>query len=101
MGVSTSKKRLEVIPIPPDTVASAKTEVEQLVRETLEEAGYADKISEGALELQVEKTFPTDEVIIIVVTFLTKIALKTFNGLVLPKLQKRFQVRELPPHGEK
>lgn len=85
---------LELTPIPPDTIASAKEELMSLIEATLREAGLEDLLSEEHIQIQIEKTFPTDAAIIVGLTLLSGIALETYKGLILPRLKKRFQVKE-------
>lgn len=85
---------LELTPIPPDTIASAKAELIPLIEATLHEAGREDLLSENNIQIQVEKTFPTDAAIIVGLTLLSGIALETYKQLILPKLKERFEVRQ-------
>jgi len=85
---------LELTPIPPDTIASAKAELMPLIEATLRETGKADLLSEKQMQIQVEMTFPTDATIIVGLTLLSGMALETYKELILPKLKKRFEVRQ-------
>lgn len=85
---------LELTPIPPDTIASAKEELTPLIEATLREAGREDLLSEEHIRVQVEKTFPTDAAIVVGLTLLTGIALETYKELILPRLKRRFEVKE-------
>ncbi len=69
--------QLELTPIPPDTVASAKTELMPLIETALREAGRSDLLSDEHIQIQIEKTYPTDEVIIVGLALLSGIALET------------------------
>lgn len=84
---------LELTPIPPDTTASAKEELMSLIETTLREAGRANLLSDGHIQIQAEKTFPTDAAIIIVLTLLSELALETYKELILPILKQRYEVK--------
>jgi hypothetical protein len=87
---------LELEPIPPDTIASSKAELTSIIQKALQEAEQDDLLSNAQINIQVEKTFPTDAVIVVGFTFLSGVALETYKALVLPALKKRFAVRERP-----
>ena len=85
---------LELEPIPPDTIASSKAELLSIIRQVLQEAGEDDLLSTDQINIQVEKTFPTDAVVVVGFTFLSGVALETYKALILPVLKKRFAVTE-------
>ena len=85
---------LEVEPIPPDTIASAKSELVSLIEATLRDAGKEDLLLNRQIQVEVEKTFPTDAVIVVGLTLLTGIALETYKELILPALRKRFKIKQ-------
>jgi hypothetical protein len=85
---------LELTPIPPDTIASVKEELMPLIAATLREAGREDLLSEEHMQIQIEKTFPTDAAIIVGLTLLSGIVLETYKELILPRLKQRFEVKE-------
>jgi hypothetical protein len=84
---------LELRPIPPDTLASAKQEVLPLVAAALREAGQEQLLNDGHIQVEVEKTFPTDEAIIVGLTFLAGIGIETYK-FMLDVLRERFEVKE-------
>jgi hypothetical protein len=86
--------KLELRPIPPDTIASAKEELMPLIEAALREAGRSDLLSDEHIQVQVEKTFPTDDVIIVGLVLLSGIALETYKALILPVLKRKFKVRQ-------
>lgn len=86
--------KLELTPIPPDTIASAKEELMPLIETALREAGRADLLSDEHIQIEIEKTFPTDAAIIVGLTLLSGIALETYKVLILRVLQERFEVRQ-------
>lgn len=92
---------LELKPIPPDTVASVKADVIPYVNEILQENEQAQLLASGDLKIEVEKTFPMDEVIIIGLTLLSGLALETYKSLILPKFKKRFDVKEKKSKNKK
>jgi hypothetical protein len=85
---------LELTPVPPDTLASSKEELMPLIEAALRDAGREDLLSGKDIQIQIEKTFPTNEVIIVGLTFLSNVALETFKALILPRLRRRFEVRQ-------
>ena len=86
---------LLVAPIPPDTVATVKAEVATAIRDILEESGYANLWEDGEIKVEVEKTLSLEEQLVIVgVQLLSTVAVETFKSIVLPKLQKRFEVKK-------
>lgn len=93
---SKGGKHVELIikPIPPDTVSSAKAELRPIIEDALRECGHEELLAGKEFEFEVERTFPTDEVIKAAFTLLTGIALKVFEAVVVPRLKKRFEVKE-------
>ena len=84
---------LELTPIPPDTLASAKKELIPLIKTTLHKSGRDGLLSDEHIQIQIERTFPTDAAIIVGLTLLSGIALETYKGLILPVLKEHFEVR--------
>lgn len=84
---------LTIAPIPPDTVASVKAELLPCIEEALKKAGREEALTKGEIKVEIEKTFPTDQVILVVFTLLSGIALETYKEIVLPKLKERFEVK--------
>ncbi len=82
---------LTIQPIPPDTVSSVKAELLPTIEAALREAGQEQLLAEGQIQIEVEQTFPTDEVIVVGFTLLSGIALETYKEIVLPALKKRFR----------
>jgi hypothetical protein len=101
MAESVEVVELELIPIPPDTIASAKEELVPLVEAALREVGREDLLSEKQIQIQIEKAFPTDQVIIVGLTLLSGIALETYKTLILPRLKERFEVKQKSKRGRK
>ncbi|MBM3135517.1 MAG: hypothetical protein FJZ89_09615 [Chloroflexi bacterium] len=83
---------LTIAPIPPDTVASVKDELLRYIEETLQEKGLEELLAEGQIQVEIEKPFPTDQVVIVGVTLLSAMALETYKEIILPELKKRFKV---------
>jgi hypothetical protein len=84
---------LTIVPIPPDTVASVKAELEQKVEAALREAGRESLLADGQIQIEIEQTFPTDQVIIVGVTLLSGVALETIKEVALPYLKKWVEVK--------
>ena len=51
-------------------------------------------LTSGEFQVEMEKTFPTDPAIVVGLNFLSQIALETYKTIVLPRLEKRFPVKE-------
>ncbi len=81
---------LELIPVSPDTVDSAKADVVPLVEEALRSVGREDLLKAGDIKVEVRQTFPTDVIITAVVTLASGVALETYKQVVLPRLLNRF-----------
>jgi hypothetical protein len=84
---------LELRPIPPDTVASAKQDVEQLIQQALRTDEQTQLLPSPQVLVDVQRTFPTNEAIIVGLTFLAGIGLETYK-FVLDMLRDRFEVQE-------
>jgi len=82
---------LTIQPIPPDTVSSVKADFLPTIEAALREAGQEQLLTEGQIQVEVEQTFPTDEVIVVGFTLLSGIALETYKAIILPALKKRFR----------
>lgn len=82
---------LELRPIPPDTVASAKQDVEQLIQQALR--NQAQFLPQPQVLVDVQRTFPTNEAIIVGLTFLAGVGLETYK-FILDMLRERFEVQE-------
>lgn len=91
---------LTIKPIPPDTIASVKAELLPYIRSILKEQGKDNLLTDGEIVIEVEKTFPTDEIVVIGLTLLSQVALETFKTLILPKLKKRFETRQKRRKGK-
>ena len=82
---------LTIRPIPPDTVSSVKADLLPTIEAALREAGQEQLLTDGQMQIEVEQTFPTDEIIVVGFTLLSGIALETYKATVLPVLKKRFR----------
>ena len=85
---------LTIQPIPPDTVSSAKADLLPTIEAALREAGREQLLTEGQMQVEMEQTFPTDQVIVVGLTLLSGIALETYKEIVLPWLKKRFRTKQ-------
>ena len=85
---------LTIQPIPPDTISSVKADLLPTIEAALHEAGQEQLLTEGQIQIEVERTFPTDQVIVVGLTLLSGIALETYKEIVLPRLKKRFRTRQ-------
>ena len=94
MSLSSEKAQyIEMIiePIPPDTLSSSKTDILPNIKSALQEAGQEQLLDGGQIQVEVEKTFPTDEVIVIGFTLLSGVALETYKEILLPELKSRYK----------
>lgn len=85
---------LIIEPVPPDTISSAKTEILPAIKDALQEAGQEQVLDEEQIKIEVEQTFPTDEVIVVGFTLLSGMALATYKEIILPELKRRFKARQ-------
>ena len=85
---------LTIQPILPDTISSVKADLLSTIEAALREAGQEQLLTEGQIQIEVEPTFPTDQVIVVGLTLLSGIALETYKEIVLPRLKKRFRTRQ-------
>jgi hypothetical protein len=85
---------LSIVPIPPDTASSVKSELFPIIQTALRETGQEQLLTSGEIQVEVEKTFPTDEVVVVGLALLSQIALETYKEILLPRLKKRFRVRK-------
>lgn len=92
----TMPKQIELViaPIPPDTLASVQAELEQEIEAALRESGHEDLLTSGQIQVEVEETFPINEVIIVGLMLLSDIAVEVFKATVIPRLKKRFEVKQ-------
>jgi len=84
---------LTIVPIPPDTLASVKVELEQRIEAVLREAGHESLLTNRQIQIEIEQTFPTDQVVVVGVTLLSGMALETFKAIALPHLKKWVEVK--------
>jgi hypothetical protein len=85
---------LTIQPIPPDTISSVKADLRPIIEAALREAGQEHLLTEGQIQVEVEQTFPTDQIITVGLTLLSGIALETFKEVVLPRLKKHFRTKQ-------
>ena len=85
---------IEVIaePIPPDTLSSVETDLVPTVQATLREAGREKLLAEEDIRVMAEKTFPSDDVVVVLFRLASPVALATYHEIVLPALKERFRV---------
>jgi hypothetical protein len=82
---------LNLKPIPPDTVDSVKEEVRGYIEKILKDEGQYELVTSGELKIEDQKTFPVDEVIKIIITVVSPIALEVFKKTLLPRIEQRYQ----------
>jgi hypothetical protein len=92
----TAPEQIELViaPIPPDTLATVQGEVEQEIEAALRESGHEDLLTSGQIQLEVEENFPINEVIVVGLMLLSDIAVEVFKATVIPRLKKRFEVKQ-------
>ena len=86
--------KLELTPIPPDTIASGKAEIMAIIEASLREHEQTQILADEQIRVVVEKTFPTDAVLILGLTFVSQLAIETYKAIILPAIKQRFQVRQ-------
>lgn len=91
---TTEEIEVAVIPIPPDTVASVKEMLRGEIEAALREADAESLLADGQIGFDIEQTFPTDELIIVGFTLLSGMALEVFKATIIPRLRKRFEVKQ-------
>lgn len=91
----TDKEVIELLlePIPPDTLDTIKAELMSCIEEALKKAEREELLAKGEIKVEIEKTFPTDQVILVAFTLLSTMALETYKEIALPKLKERFKVK--------
>jgi hypothetical protein len=92
--IAPEQIELVIAPIPPDTLASVKAELEQEIEAALRESGHEDLLTSGQIQLEVEENFPINEAIIVGLMLLSDIAVEVFKATVIPRLKKRFEVKQ-------
>jgi len=91
-----------VAPIPPDTVATVKSEIVPFTRQILEESGQAGLWDEGKIQVEVEKALSLEEELVVVgIQLLTTLAAKAFETLVLERWKERFELKRTKVGKEK
>ncbi len=84
--------RLEITSVPPDTAASVRKDVLELIAKALSEESGGRSIAPDDILVETRKPFPTDPLVVVIVSFVTQLALEFFKTVVLPKLKARFVV---------
>jgi len=94
MADTTNQEIIELAirPIPPDTVASIKEEILSEIEAVLKEKGQEKLLVGEDLKPEVEKTFPIDQIVILVIKAATPIAVWAVNEIVIPKLREKYGV---------
>lgn len=85
---------LELAPIPPYTVDSAKDELLPLIQAALRDAGEEDLLTSGEIKVEVRQTFPTSIVIDIAIAIGSEVAFRVFDTYVRPRLSQIFANRK-------
>jgi hypothetical protein len=86
---------LEVAPIPPDTVATVREELLPLIEATLRKAGQENLLDQGELKVEIEPALTVEEeAIIVVLNFLSLMALATYKAILEFEIKKHFAVRK-------
>jgi hypothetical protein len=86
---------LEVAPIPPDTVATVREELLPLIEVTLRKAGQEKLLEQGELKVEIEPALTVEEeAVIVVLTFLSLMALETYKAILEFEIKKYFAVKK-------
>jgi hypothetical protein len=86
--------QLEIEPIPPDTISTVKPEIVPLIEKVLRESGRTELLQTNQFQVNIEKNFPSAEIVVVGLTFLTNIALEAFKELVLPEMKKHWKIKQ-------
>ncbi len=86
--------QVEITPFAPDTVSSVKSELTPLIEQVLRETQHEDLLKNSQIQVEIEKTFPIDEAIVVAISLGGKIAYDVWRDLILPRLKSRYSVRE-------
>jgi len=90
-----TKEVLEVVPIPPKTVASVKAEIQSHIEELIRENGQGDLLESGQISVDVAETMPINaEVLHVTLTLASGVALEVFKQVILPWLKRKYEVRQ-------
>ena len=85
---------LSLKPIPPDTVESLRSELQDYIRVGLQETGKSDLLDHNELVIKPDETIPVDQVVTVVIEVVTSGALITFEQVVLPWLKRKYELRQ-------
>ena len=87
-------EEIEVIaaPLPPDTVASIETELPHKIKTALQTADREQLLTKGEMQINIEKTFPTDDAVVLVFRLASEVAFETYKEIVLPNLKTDYKV---------
>jgi hypothetical protein len=100
MSDEMNRELVELVPIPPKTVAMVQLEVEEYIAEGLRNHGKQDLLDNQQITVAVEETFPGAEVVHVLFTLGGGIALETFRQVILPWLKKKYETRHKSKKGE-
>ena len=87
-----SVELLTLEPIPPDTVASMRAELMPTIEMALRQNNKESLLENNEISLEMEHTFPTDQIVVVVAVMITTMAVKVFEEIILPELKKKYRV---------
>jgi hypothetical protein len=91
MADDRTQIELTLRPVLPETVDSAKREIQSFIESIMREEGLTKELQSGQAQVETPRTMPVGEVIHVVVEFLTPVASDIFVRKVLPKIEARFE----------
>jgi hypothetical protein len=101
MSDSIEAFELTLSPVPPDTLSTVRQELMPLIESALADAGRRALLSDGEIRVEMEETFPVGEVVVVLVTLGSGIALETYKQVVLPLLRRRYGLDAKPVKNAK
>ena len=73
---------------------TVQAELEQEIEAALRDSGHEDLLTSGQIQIEVEENFPINEAIIVGLMLLSDIAVEVIKATVIPRLKKRFEVKQ-------
>lgn len=73
---------LTVYPAPTIDLKTAQAQLTSKVEEALRTVGLTDLVAAGQIQVEPKRSFPSDQVVIVLVTFVAGIALESYKELI-------------------
>lgn len=85
--------KLEVRPTGTETVDLIADRVPRYIEQLVKEDDKAELLANDEIQIEVEETFPTAEVVVIALTFLTQAAIEYWKYRLEKKLKEKYAVK--------